>query len=314
MKIDKKDKILISGGNGMLGKAINKILHKNGYKRILSPSRNELDFKKIKKLDKYFKKNNPQYIIMSAAKVGGILDNSSKKITYLEENLEIQDNFFKIIKKYKIKKSVFISSSCIYPKLSPQPINEKSFLSGKLEETNEGFALAKIIGIKKAEYYFKEYGLLTICPVICNLYGPNDNYDLDTSHVFAALIKKFLQAIKNKDDKVILWGTGKPIREFMYVEDAARAVVFLFENYNSTEIINVGTGVSLSIKSLSKKIALECNFIGRIIWDNTKSDGMIKKCLNISKLSKLKYRSNISIESGIKKTIYDFKKNNDLAL
>jgi len=309
MKINKYEKILVAGAKGMLGKAVVKILKKKGYKNILSPSKKELNFLHLIKLNQYFKKNKPKYIIMCAAKVGGIKDNQINKLQYLEENLKIQDNFFKIAKKYKTKKNVFIGSSCIYPKKSPQPIKETSLLSGKLEETNEGYALAKIIGIKKAEYYFNKYGLLTICPILCNIYGTNDNFDPNRSHVLSALVKKFVDAKFNNLDQVTLWGTGKPEREFMHVNDAAEALTILFERYNFPEIINVGSGTRISIKNLSKKIAKYSKYEGKLVWDKSMADGMMKKYLNISKLKKLKFKTKISIDTGIKKTIYEYKKN-----
>ena len=303
----KEKKILIIGSTGMLGSAIKRKLKQSKYKNILSPKKNELNLFYKNRVYKYFKKNKPELVILCAAKVGGIKDNNENKLSYLEDNVLIQDNFFNAIKHFNIKKSIFVSSSCVYPKDSTRAIKEDFFMSGKLEETNEGFALAKIMGIKKAKFFFEKYKILVLCPIICNIYGTNDNYDPERSHVMSALIKKYVDAKKKNAKEVKLWGSGKPVREFMHVDDAALALIKLLEKHNSHEIINIGSSEIISIKNLSKKIMKIVGYKGKTIWDKKMKDGMFKKYLDITKFKKFKFKPKYNLDKGIKKTVLEYK-------
>ena len=306
--INKKSTILLTGITGMLGSRIYLDLKKKGYKKILIPKRSELNLFYYEKVQRYFKKNKPVYLFMVAAKVGGIKDNSENQLEYLQENLQIQNNLFKAANEFNVKKCIFIGSSCIYPKNAKQPIKEEYLLSGKLEDTNEGYALAKIIGIKTSNYYNHQHNLLTVSPMICNMYGTNDSYDLNKSHVLSALIKKFVDAKKENREFVNLWGSGKPRREFLHVNDASRAVILLFEKFHKNEIVNVGPGEDISIKELAKIISVKTNYGGKILWDKLMPDGMKRKSLDIKILKKLKFKTKITLKKGIDKTITEYKK------
>ena len=301
-----KTNVLIAGANGMVGKALVKELKKNKSIKLLTPGRNEVDYLKIDEVENYFKKYKPKYVYIVAAKVGGILANLKNKIEFFEQNQLIQMNLFKCIQKFKVKKSVFLGSSCIYPKSAKQPIKEESLLSGKLEETNEGYALAKISGVRLAKYYSEKYSTKIICPMICNIYGTNDNFNFSDSHVLSALIRRFAEAKKNNSKTVTLWGTGSPKREFIHVKDAAKSLIFLMKNYNDVNPINVGTGKDLTIKKLANKIKKIIKYEGKILWDKTKPDGVPRKLLNISKISKLGFKPKISLSDGIKQTVLEF--------
>lgn len=215
-------------------------------------------------------------------------------------------NLFKCINKYKVKKSIFLGSSCIYPKNAKQPIKENSLLSGYLEETNEGYALAKITGVRLAKYYNEKFSTKIICPMICNIYGTNDNFDFRNSHVLSALIRRFVEAKKSNQKKVVLWGSGNPKREFMHVSDAAKSLIFLMKNYNKVDPINVGTGKDLSINQLARKISKIVGYKGKVLWDKTKPDGVKRKLLDISKFKKLGFKNKVSLDDGIKLTINEF--------
>jgi GDP-L-fucose synthase len=248
----------------------------------------------------------PDYVYILAAKVGGILANSKNHVSFFEENIQIAINLFKAIYKYKVKKTLFLGSSCVYPRHSKQPIKEEYFFKGPLEPTNEGYALAKIASIRLAYFYKRQYGLNIICPMCTNIYGTNDNYNPETSHVMSALIKKFSDAKHNSLKEVVLWGTGRPKREFMHVKDVARGLVFLMNNSNDF-LINLGVGYDISIKNLSDYIVKKLNYNGKIVWDKTKPDGMPRKLLSTQKIDKLGFVSKIDIKSGISKTIKEYK-------
>lgn len=310
INIFKNKTILLTGSSGMLGSRLFIDLKKKGYKKILTPKRSELDLLNFEKVINYFKKNKPVYLFIVAAKVGGIKDNKLYPLQYLQVNLEIQNNLFKAAQLCGVKKCIFIGSSCVYPKNSRQPIKESSLLDGKLEDTNEGYALAKIVGIKTSNYYFEQHDLLTVSPMICNMYGTKDSFDLERSHVLSALIKKIVNAKKLNQNTVSVWGTGKPKREFIHVEDASRAVILLFERFHRNEIVNVGSGKEISIKELAKMISKMINFKGKLAWDKSMPDGMKRKILDISTLKKLNFSTKISLERGIKKTILEYKKLN----
>ena len=301
-----KKKILIAGAKGMVGTALQLELRKNKNIRLLTPSRKEVDYSDFEQVNKYFYKMKPDYVYILAAKVGGILANSKNHVSFFEENIQIAINLFKAIYKYKVKKTLFLGSSCVYPRHSKQPIKEEYFFKGPLEPTNEGYALAKIASIRLAYFYKRQYGLNIICPMCTNIYGTNDNYNPETSHVMSALIKKFSDAKHNNLKEVVLWGTGRPKREFMHVKDVARGLIFLMNNSNDF-LINLGVGYDISIKNLSDYIVKKLNYNGKIVWDKTKPDGMPRKLLSTRKIDKLGFVSKIDIKTGISKTIKEYK-------
>jgi GDP-L-fucose synthase len=277
--------------------------------QVLAPTKKELNLNNLINLVKYFKKNKPHFVINCAAKVGGILANMNNQVKFVNENIIIQNNIFQLCKNFKVKKLVFIGSTCIYPKNSKLPIKESSLLEGQLESSNEGYALTKILGLKLAKFYYKEYGLKTVCPMLCNIYGTNDYFDYKKSHVLSALIKKIVDAKKNKKERLKMIGTGKAIREFMHVEDAARGIKFFLEKVDTYEHINLGSGEFISIKDLVKIIKKIENYKGKIIWEkSTKMDGMPAKYSDNSRIKKFGFKHTIPLKVGIKKTIEEYKK------
>ena len=307
MKLDRNDRILITGITGMVGSAAYKKLKNSGFKNILSPNRSELNLLDKKKVDAYFEKHKPQHVLMIAAKVGGIKANRDDPVSFLKDNIIIQTNLFEACYKYKTKKNLFLGSSCVYPTECKQPMKEEYLLSGKLEPTNEGYGLAKIAGLKLAKYYYEQYGMLTISPMVCNIYGTNDHYDLDRAHVLSALVRRFVEAKKQNLSTITLWGTGQAKREFIHVEDVADAILFLMDNYDSPEIINIGTGYDITIFELAKLIAKNTDYKGKIVWDSTQPDGMQRRCVDIEKLKSMQFQHKIDLELGIKKTIQEYK-------
>ncbi|MFZ2448246.1 MAG: GDP-L-fucose synthase [Syntrophobacteraceae bacterium] len=308
MSLDRSANILVTGATGMVGSALAALLRKNSFENVLTPARRELDLCNPAQVDDYFARFRPRHVFMIAAKVGGIAANEADPIGFMRENVQIEMNLFEACHKYRTKKNLFLGSSCIYPRECPQPIKEEYLLTGPLEPTNEGYALAKIVGIKLAEYYFRKKDLLTICAMPCNIYGTNDYFDLDRAHVLAALVKRFVDARENNLPSVTLWGTGAALREFIHVEDAAQALLLLMENYDGLGIINVGTGKSISIRELAGRVAQSCDFRGEIRWDSTKPDGMPQKRLDISKLTSLGFAPEISLGEGIIRTIEEYKR------
>ena len=327
--ITKSESIFIAGGHGMVGKAIYKNLINFGYGRdeaggkILRPTRKELDLTNYDSVLNWFKKNEPSIVIISAAKVGGIFANKEYPFEFLLENLKIETNLIEISMIFKVKRLLFLGSSCIYPKFANQPIKEEELLSKSLEETNQYYAIAKIAGIKLCEAMRNQYNFDAICLMPTNLYGPNDNYHPTNSHVIPSLIKKFVDAKENKRNSVSCWGTGKPLREFLYVDDLAEACIFVLEKWcprlnipNSITVnnelcwLNVGSNDEISIKELAILISDLIEFKGEIIWDSTKPDGTPRKKLNTSRLNKLGWISKTNLNEGIKKTIEAYKKEN----
>jgi len=316
--INKNDRIFIAGHNGMVGSAIYRQLKKNGYKELLIATRKELNLLNTDAVEKWFKKNKPDIVILAAAKVGGIEANSRYSGDFILENLKIQTNIIENSWINKVKRFIFLGSSCIYPKFSPQPIKEEYLLSGPLETTNEPYAIAKIAGIKLCTSLKKQYGFDVINLMPTNLYGPGDNYHETNSHVMPALIKKFYDATQNKVSKVTCWGTGNPKREFLFVEDLAEASIFFLEKISSNNellfdknslfngIINIGSGTDISIKELANLISEEIGFQGDILWDVSKPDGTPRKLLDVSKANKLGWVAKTNLHDGIKKTIRDF--------
>ena len=307
MTFDIQGKFLLTGGSGMVGFSIYRLLQKYSQKNLLTPSRNELNLDDREQVNEYFEQHRPEYVLMIGAKVGGIIANKSDPVGFLSENTRMQLNLFEACHKYGTRKNLFLGSSCIYPRDCPQPIKEEYLLTGTLEPTNEGYALAKIMGLKLAKYYYEQYGMLTVCPMPCNIYGTNDHFDLERSHVLSALVRRFVDAVDENKPSVTLWGTGIAKREFIHVDDVAEALLFLMENYNSPDIINLGTGKDISIYDLAMLIAQKVNYQGEICWDKTKPDGILRKCLDTSRLTELGFQARISLEEGITRTIAEYR-------
>lgn len=297
-------KIFIAGHNGMVGSAILRNLQDKGFSNFVLKSSKELDLRDAKAVADFFEEEKPEFVFLAAAKVGGIVANNTYRADFLYENLMIQNNVIHEAYKNKVEKLLFLGSSCIYPKLAPQPLKEEYLLTGLLEPTNEPYAIAKIAGIKMCDAYRSQYGCNFISVMPTNLYGPNDNYDLQNSHVLPAMIRKFHEA-KLNGTSVELWGTGSPKREFLHADDMAEACVFLMENYNEPGLVNIGTGEDLSIKELAEMIQKITKFEGEIIWDHTKPDGTPRKLMDVSKLHELGWKHKITLEEGITKVYHE---------
>jgi GDP-L-fucose synthase len=301
-------KIFLTGHNGMLGSAIKRLLEQLLFENIIIAPRSELDLLDKEAVHKFIFKHKPEYVILAAAKVGGIQANIDNPAVFLYENLTIQNNVIHISYLAGVKKLIFIGSSCIYPRECPQPMKEEYLLTGPLEPTNEAYAIAKIAGLKLCEYYYKQYGFQSICLMPCNLYGPNDSFDLQHSHVLSALVKKFCDAKEKKAPYVELWGTGEARREFMHVDDCAKAVLYFLNNYSDySKFINVGTGEDITIKDLALLIKEKINYEGALKWDTTKPNGMMRKCMDVTRMKALGFSPSISIEQGVVQMISLYK-------
>jgi len=300
--MEKTSKIYVAGHRGLVGNSILKALQQRGYTNIVVKTHKELDLTRQKEVEDFFMAEKPEYVFLSAAKVGGILANSTYPAEFIYQNLAIAVNVVHAAYKSKVKKLLFLGSSCIYPKLCPQPIKEEYLLTGPLETTNEAYAIAKIAGLEMAKFYCKQYGVNFISAMPTNLYGPNDNFDLKNSHVIPALLRKFYEAVRYKKDEVVIWGSGKPKREFLFIEDLADALLFLMENYNEESYINVGTGFDISISELVNIIKNISGFQGKVVYDSSKPDGTPRKLLDISKISSLGWKPKTSLEEGLKIT------------
>lgn len=309
MTLQKTSRIYIAGHNGMVGSSTLRHFQNLGFSNILVRSSAELNLTNQLAVNNYFSTTKPEIVILAAARVGGILANIENPATFLLENLQIQNNVIEAAYKHGTTNFVFLGSSCIYPKDCPQPMKEESLLTGKLEPTNEGYAISKISGIKLLEGMYRQYGFKSISLMPCNLYGPNDSFDLKHSHVLSALVKKFSDAVENKDQEITLWGTGNARREFMHVDDLAAAISYMLGNYSSPEFINIGCGTDVSIRELAELIARKSGFTGKIKWDLTKPDGMMKKCMDVSKMRNLGFQPNIALDEGIDQMISIYKKN-----
>lgn len=305
--MEKEAKIYVAGHRGMVGSAILRGLYKKGFKHIIFRKSNELDLRNQSQVNEFFKKERPDYVFLAAAKVGGILANNIYRGEFLYENLMIQNNVIHAAHSAGVQKLMFLGSSCIYPKLAPQPLKEEYLLTGLLEPTNEPYAIAKIAGIKMCDAYRAQYGCNFISVMPTNLYGPNDNYDLQNSHVLPALIRKFLMAKKNNTPSVVLWGTGSPLREFLHADDLADACLFLMENYNEEGLVNIGTGTDLSILDLAKLVQKTVGYEGAIELDTSKPDGTPRKLMDVSKLHSMGWQHKISLEEGIKNVVEEVK-------
>ena len=301
--MEKASKIFVAGANGMVGSAIVRELQKNGYENLLLPNSKDLDLRNQEAVAAFFEKNKPEYVFLAAAKVGGIYANNTYPAEFLYDNMMIQNNVIHHAYLNNVKKLLFLGSSCIYPKFAQQPINENSLLTDTLEPTNEAYAIAKISGVEMCKFYKKQYGCQFISAMPTNLYGVNDNFNIENSHVLPALLRKFIEA-KNKNEKnVTVWGTGTPLREFLYVDDLAEACLFLMLHYNEESTINVGTGVEISIKELAETIKEKVGYKGELVFDTTKPDGTPRKLLDVSKINNLGWKHKIDLNDGIQKTI-----------
>ena len=305
--MEKDSLIYVAGHRGLAGSAILRQLELEGYTNIITRTSSELDLRNQEQVNDFFRKYAPEYVFLAAAKVGGILANSTYPAEFLYDNIMIQTNVVHAAYENNVKKLEFLGSSCVYPKFPDLPITEDQLLTGELEKTNEAYAIAKISGLKLIEYYNKQYGCEYISLMPTNLYGPNDNYHPQNSHVLAALIRKFVEAVENENHEVVLWGTGTPKREFLYIDDFARAAIFLMDNYTDDEMINVGTGKDISINELAKIISKLTGFDGKIIHDNSKPDGTPRKVMDVSKLNSLGWKPKFTLKEGIKLAIQDYR-------
>lgn len=310
--IAKDSKIYIAGHRGMVGSAVWRALEAKGYKNLVGKTSSALDLRNQKEVAEFFDAEKPDMVINAAAKVGGILANNNHPYPFLMENLQIQNNLIDSAHKAEIQKFVFLGSSCIYPKFAPQPLKEEYLLTDSLEPTNEWYAIAKIAGVKACEAIRKQYGKDFVSLMPTNLYGPNDNFDLQSSHVLPAMLRKFHEAKENGHKPVNLWGSGTPMREFLYVDDLAQAVLFTVENVLPEHLYNVGTGADVTIRELAETIQDIIGHNGELVWDSSKPDGTPRKLMDSSKLGKLGWKHTITLNKGIEKTYNWFKINNNL--
>jgi GDP-L-fucose synthase len=307
--MDKQANIYIAGHKGMVGSAISRVLISKGYTNLIGRTSRELDLKNQQAVALFFENEKPAIVIDAAARVGGILANNNYPYQFLMENMQIQNNLIENSLKYNVEKFIFLGSSCIYPKLAEQPLKEECLLTGTLEPTNEWYAIAKITGVKACEAIRKQFNKDYVSLMPTNLYGTHDNFDLKTSHVLPAMLRKFHEAKENNNAPVILWGTGAPMREFLFVDDLAEAVVFALENKLPDHLYNVGTSTDLTIKELAETIQKAVGHTGEIIWDITKPDGTPRKLLDVSKMHNLGWNHKINLEKGIEKTYAWFLEN-----
>jgi len=308
MKLAQDARIYVAGHRGLVGSAIWRELERSGFTHLIGHTRSELDLLDAAAVQKFYVDEKPEYVIDAAAKVGGILANDTQPAEFLFQNLQIETNLIHGAWQAGVKKLLFLGSSCIYPKFAPQPLKEEYLLTGPLEPTNEWYAIAKIAGIKLCAAYRRQYGCHFISAMPTNMYGPNDNYDLKTSHVLPALIRKFHEAKLNRAASVTCWGTGNPLREFLYSDDLARACVFLLENYDEELFINIGYGSDISIRELAETVRRVVGFQGKVVWDTSKPDGTPRKLMDSSRLFALGWRPQIDLSVGIKLAYADFLK------
>lgn len=294
------DKIYVAGHRGLVGSAIVRNLEEKGYKNIIGKTHKELDLTNQEEVRRFFEQERPDIVVLAAAKVGGIHANNTRPAEFIYNNMQIQCNVINYCHEFHVKKLLFLGSTCIYPKLATQPIPEDALLTGPLEETNEAYAIAKIAGLEMCKFYKRQYHDHFISCMPTNLYGPHDNYDLEGSHVLPAMIRKFHEAKQNSAPAVELWGTGKPLREFLYVDDMADACVFLLENYDGEQHVNIGTGKEVTIKQLAETVQSVVGYEGEIIWNTAMPDGTPRKLTNVDKLHELGWKHKIELTEGIK--------------
>ena len=306
MKLDREARIYIAGHKGLVGSAVWRELGRQGFTRLIGKTRGELNLLDLDRVRRFFELEKPEYVVIAAAKVGGIRANDTQPVDFLYENLQIQNNLIHSAYLARVKKLLFLGSSCIYPKLAPQPLKEEYLLTGALEPTNQWYAVAKIAGIKLCQAYRRQYGCDFISAMPTNLYGPNDSYDLETSHVLPALIRRFHEAKVARQKSVVCWGTGQPLRELLYADDLARACLFLLEHYSEEQFINVGYGSEVSIKTLAETVRRIVGFEGDILWDASQPDGTPRKLMDTSRLFALGWKPEVDLEHGIRLAYADF--------
>ncbi len=309
--MEKDAKIFICGHRGMVGSACVRKFEREGHTRILKRTHAELDLRNQAAVKAFFEAEKPEYVVLASAKVGGILANQTHPAEFLLENLEIQNNVIMQSFLNGVKKLCFLGSSCIYPCRAPQPIREDYLLTGPLEPTNEGYALAKIAGYKLCLYLSRQYGFRTVSLMPCNLYGTNDTYDLVNGHVFPTFVRRFVEAAREERPEETLWGTGRPLREFLHVDDAADAVYHFMQNHDDPEIVNVGYGSDVTVRELAEKIAAAAGFRGKIGWDASKPDGMYRKLMDSSRARALGWRPKITLEEGVVRTVAEYRSMSD---
>ncbi|MBK7433794.1 MAG: GDP-L-fucose synthase [Chitinophagaceae bacterium] len=306
--MNKSDKIYIAGHSGMVGSAILRRLWADGFSNIITRTSSELDLRNQSAVEAFFTEEKPVHVFLAAAKVGGIQANNTYRAEFLYDNLLIESNIIHAAWKNGVSKLLFLGSSCIYPKLAPQPLQEEHLLTGLLEPTNEPYAIAKIAGIKLCDAYRSQYGCRFISAMPCNLYGPGDHYDLQHSHVIPALIRKFHEAVEEKKEVVEVWGSGKPMREFLFVDDLAKACVFLMEQYDQPGHINIGTGEDLTIRELAEEVGRITGFSGALNFDPSKPDGTPRKVMDVSRIHAMGWKATTTLEKGLKSAYADFRK------
>ena len=311
--MDKNAKIFVAGHRGLVGSAIVRNLISKGYTNIVTRTHKELDLTEQQAVRDFFDKEEPEYVVLAAAKVGGINANNTKPADFIYQNMQIQNNVIKCAHDHKVKKLLFLGSTCIYPRMAPQPIKEESLLTGSLEKTNEAYAIAKISGLEMCKFFKRQYGDDFISCMPTNLYGPYDNYDLSNSHVMPALIRKFHEAKMRNAETVEIWGTGTPLREFLYVDDMADACVFLLENYSGEEHVNIGTGEEVSIKQLVDVVKNAVDFKGEIVYNPNMPDGTPRKLTDVTKLHQMGWKHKVSLENGVKMAYEWYRDNYDIA-
>jgi GDP-L-fucose synthase len=301
-----ESKIYVAGHLGMVGGSVVRALKSRGFNNLVYRTRKELDLTRQEPVERFFRDERPEYVVLAAAKVGGILANSSQLTEFLYQNLMIEANVIRAAAEHGVSKLLFLGSSCIYPKLAPQPMKEEYLLSGSLEPTNEGYAIAKIAGLKLAEYYNRDHGKAFVSVMPSNIYGPGDNYHPDNSHVIPGLIRRFHEAKERRAEEVVVWGTGAPLREFLYSDDLARACLLILEKYDAPGFLNVGSGEEVTISDLAKSIAEVVGFQGRIFFDPGKPDGTPRKVMDSSRIRSLGWRPEISLSRGLKEAYLAF--------
>jgi GDP-L-fucose synthase len=301
--MDSGSRIFVAGHRGLVGSAIVRALNGAGYRNVIVAGRDSVDLRNRAAVDAFFSSERPEYVFLAAAKVGGILANDTYPADFLYENLMIQTNVIDSAFRHGVTKLLFLGSSCIYPRLSPQPIREEYLLTGPLEPTNEWYAIAKITGIKMCQAYRKQHGFNAISLMPTNLYGPGDNFDLQSSHVLPALLRKFTDAAERRAPEVVVWGSGSPRREFLHVDDLADACLFLMDRYDGSEPVNVGTGEDVTIRELAEMIQRLTGFTGKLTWDSSKPDGTPRKLLDVSRLTALGWKARIPLEQGLRDTL-----------
>jgi len=304
--VEKTDVILVTGSTGMVGSRLANQLSQRGFSRLQLPSRQELDLCDSRSVNAWFENNRPKYAFLIAAQVGGIAANMADPTGFLANNLKIVINQLEACHRFGVEKLLLLGSTCIYPRECPQPMQEEHLLTGPLEPTNEGYAIAKIAGLRLAQSYYQQHGLACVLPMPCNIYGTNDHFDLERSHVLSALVKRFSDAVQNETKEVELWGSGVARREFIHVDDVVNGMLHLFGTAIDGEIVNLGTGEDISIAELATLIAAETGYQGKIKWDTSRADGMLRKCTDISHLTNLGFKSQIPLREGIRRTIDEY--------